>query len=173
MKSFNFNFNFFSKFNCKFIFKCAFVVFMFFPAIKVFAATDAAENLNGSWLGWVDWTYEGSGTRCDSMIVFTQDVSSLERKKGYMDCQVVYMELEPKSWILQDGQIFTLNENQEKMAVGEYTNKHYIWKEAYSSNVMIYNEISIEARHMDYIEKWIQLDNGQEIYDIKGRLFLK
>ena len=134
-----------------------------------------AKDLNGRWLGWVDWTYDGSGTRCDSQMHFQQNETQLSRVQAQFDCQVVYMEAEPKTWLLKNGKMYQQDAqgNAVGEALGEYADKYFHWVENYDENVIIENEIRIEARHIDYKEKWTKISDQSTIYLLNGRLFLK
>lgn len=121
----------------------------------------------GSWIGWLDWSFDNTPTRCDSTMVYTQTKTSFERVSGILDCSMVRMDMGSHAWVLDQGKILEAGE-----VVGSFDDNHYQWSENYSETVMIKTEINLEARHMDYREKWFRKSDGMEIYYINGRLFL-
>ncbi len=125
----------------------------------------AQANIAGDWIGWGDWTFQGSGDHCDMHLVFKESETSFQRTKGVFSCSMVVQTLPEQKWtkkgsaLLADGiQVGTISENH-----AEYT-------EQYSENVSIFTTIHTEARHIDYHEVWSEKD-GKVIYDITGRLF--
>ncbi len=143
--------------------KQAFLFFVF-----LFSSNFLFADVGGSWIGWLYWSYDNSPTRCDATMVTTQTPTSFQRLSGNLQCDMVRMDMDPKSWTLDNGNIL-----EENKVVGSYTGDHFQWSENYSPTVMIKAEIKVEARHMDYREKWYRKSDNAEIYYIKGRLFLR
>ncbi len=134
--------------------------------ILCFCSSMAFANVSGSWLGWVDWSFDGSPAHCDAQMKFNQTSQTLSRQSGFFDCNVVTMQMDAKDWTLKDGQMF-----EGDVAVGTYGPQEYRWTEDYSSTVKIETEIKLSALHMDYVEVWKNKTDGSEIYIIQGRLF--
>lgn len=126
-----------------------------------------SNSLTGKWTGWGEWTYQGSGTRCDVMtLVFEDGGKYLDRKGGYFDCGVVALEAYPARFTKRGSEL--LDENGA--VAGSYANGAVVLKEAYSENVDILTTIRVDGLHFDYREVWTQ-KNGRELYVITGRLF--
>ena len=128
----------------------------------------AFARVGGSWIGWLDWSFDNTPTRCDSTMVYRQTENSFERVSGILDCPMVYMDMGPRAWTLDQGKIVDGNN-----VVGSYEGDHFQWSENYSETVMIKTELKVEARHLDYREKWFRKSDNMEIYYIEGRLFLR
>jgi hypothetical protein len=127
----------------------------------------AFANVTGSWRGWVDWIFDGSPAHCDARMKFNQTAQMFERQSGFLDCNVVTMDMGAKAWTLKDGQMF-----EEDMAVGTYGPQEYRWTEEDGGTVKIETEIKVSGQHMDYVEVWKKKTDESEIYRIQGRLFL-
>ena len=127
----------------------------------------AAAGLSGKWLGWGDWTYQGSGTHCTSMsLEFEDGADYLFRKSGYFDCSVVGLNIEPARFVKKGTQLL----DQDGAVAGSYENNVITLNEAYSENVSITTTIKVDGLHFDYSDIWHQKD-GSELYNITGRLF--
>lgn len=123
-------------------------------------------DVSGKWTGWGDWTYEGSGTHCDTMTMgFVETATKLTRTGGYFDCQVVGLDVSPGEWVKQGNNLI-----DDGKVVGTITDKTVHLVEQYSDTVKIISDISIEAGHFDYSETWYDKDDVV-IYEITGRLF--
>lgn len=130
-------------------------------------AANPANNLTGRWTGWGEWTYQGSGTRCDVMwLAFDDKSDSLERKGGYFDCGFVGLASEPGRWTKRGSALFDAAGNE----AGSYAAGAVVLKEAYSENVDIVTTIKVDGLHFDYSEIWTE-KSGRELYVITGRLF--
>ncbi len=123
--------------------------------------------LTGKWTGWGEWTYQGSGARCDMMtLTFDDGADYLYRKGGYFDCGFVALDSEPARWTKKGGLLLDAAGNE----AGSYENGAVVLKEAYSENVDILTTIRVDGLHFDYREVWTE-KSGRELYVITGRLF--
>ncbi len=130
-------------------------------------SANPANNLTGKWTGWGEWTYQGSGTRCDAMwLTFDDKQGYLERKGGYFDCGFVGLASEPARWT-KSGSVLLDAAGKE---AGSYAAGAVTLREAYGENVDIVTTIKVDGLHFDYSEIWTE-KNGRELYVIKGRLF--
>ena len=144
--------------------KIIFVFLAFFYTGSAFATF----SLNGAWLGWADWNYEGSGTHCVSaQFSYSEDETKLTRNMGHLDCD--YVSMDYPALVLEKKSNGLFNGDQK---VGEFGSDQYSWTEIYSENVKINVTVKREANHLDYGEQWID-SKSQKIYDIHSRLFLK
>ena len=134
--------------------------------LPVVGGSRAAAGIAGKWLGWGEWTYQGSGTHCDMSMEFEEGADYLFRKGGYFDCSVVGLEVEPARFVKKGTQLLT----EDGQAAGSYENNVIILNEAYSDTVGITTTIKVDGLHFDYSEIWHQKD-GSELYNIQGRLF--
>ena len=125
-----------------------------------------AGGIAGKWIGWGDWTYQGSGTHCDMNMDFEEGTDYLFRKSGYFDCSVVGLEVEPARFVKKGTQLL----DQDGRVVGSYENNVIVLNEAYNADVGITTTIKINGLHFDYSEIWTKKD-GSELYNIQGRLF--
>jgi hypothetical protein len=130
-------------------------------------AANPESSLTGKWTGWGEWTYQGSGTRCDVMwLAFEDGKDYLERKDGYFDCGFVGLASEPARWTKKGSQLL----DQNGAEAGSYEKGNVVLKEAYSENVDILTTIKVDGLHFDYSEIWTE-KNGRELYVITGRMF--
>jgi len=123
-------------------------------------------GLTGKWLGWGDWTYQGSGTHCDMSMEFEEGADYLLRKGGYFDCSVVGLNIDPARFARKGTQLL----DQKGAVVGSYEDNVITLNEAYDANVDIKTVIRVNGLHFDYSEIWTE-KNGKELYNIQGRLF--
>lgn len=129
-------------------------------------ATSVFADVTGNWTGWSDWTFQGQGPRCTSTLQMKESATELKRLGGVIDCGVVAMDMQDALLTKQDGKLFIDGEE-----VGSIQDDTYTWHERYNEDTMIYTTIIMKGHSMDYLEKWIQMSDNREIYDIKGRLF--
>ncbi|MCM2266604.1 MAG: hypothetical protein NDI60_02390 [Elusimicrobiales bacterium] len=130
-------------------------------------AANPENSLAGKWTGWGEWTYQGSGTRCDVMwLIFEDKKDHLERKDGYFDCGFVGLASEPARWTKQGPLLL----DQNGAEAGSYEKGTVVLKEAYSENVDILTTIKVSGLHFDYSEIWTE-KSGRELYVITGRMF--
>jgi hypothetical protein len=127
-------------------------------------------DINGSWIGWGEWKYEGSGTDCSTIkFDFNETDHSLTRTSGSIDCDVVSMQL-PELRLEKSGQDLTL----DGVNVGHFDVNNYSWAEVYNENVKIRVELNREVNHIDYHEIWLDssISNPDHIlYEINARVF--
>ncbi len=128
----------------------------------------AFADVTGTWNGWVNWSFDGSPAHCGARMQFSETEKTLERQSGFLDCNVVTMQMDPRAWVLKDGQIF-----EGDVAVGTYGPQEYHWIENYSDTVQIETDIKVSGGHMDYVEVWKKKIDASEIYVIQGRLILR
>jgi hypothetical protein len=137
-------------------------------AVLFFCLQGAAEaSVNGAWIGWGDWTFDGSGDHCDMTLNFKETATTLTRVSGHFACTAVGLALPAETWTIQNE---TLISNGE--AIGKITEGLIEMREKYNDNVSIQTVMKIDGHHMDYEEIWTE-KNNRVLYDIKGRLFLK
>lgn len=130
----------------------------------------ALAALNGTWTGWAYWRYQGQGPKCFAQMKFSENQKVFTLLGGLIDCDVVYMTTDKRE--------FTKENNGDLVLDGQVTGQWavngavstYKWKEQYNENTMVYIDMRVEGRHMDYKEQWIQADDSL-LYDIEGRLF--
>ena len=140
---------------------------MCFLSFLLFSALGTAD-LSGTWNGWADWSFEGSGTHCSTAkFTFTENETTVSRKSGILDCDYVRQEYPETTFTKKNGELWF--ENQK---VGNYTNDKYSWDEIYSSHVNIHVSIERKGNAITYIEKWLN-EKSATIYDIEARLFTK
>ena len=125
-----------------------------------------AHGLAGKWIGWGDWTYQGSGAHCNMNMEFEEGADYLFRKGGYFDCSVAGLEVEPARFVKKGTQLL----DQDGQVVGSYEKNVIIINEAYSADIGIQSVITVNGLHFDYSEIWSKKD-GSELYNIQGRLF--
>lgn len=124
-------------------------------------------GLSGRWLGWGEWTYQGSGTRCDMMtLTFEDSAKALDRKGGYFDCGFVALESLPARFAKRGTELL----DETGAVAGSYAGNVITLSEAYSETVDIFTTIKVDGLHFDYLETWKD-KGGKEIYVITGRLF--
>ncbi len=124
------------------------------------------DGLTGKWLGWGEWTYQGSGARCDMKLEFEDTPEYLFRKGGYFDCGFVALASEPARFAKKGTQLL----DEAGNPAGSYEGGVITLREAYSAEVSITTTIKADGRHFDYSEIWTEKD-GSELYVITGRLF--
>jgi hypothetical protein len=133
-------------------------------SIHVFA------DINGSWLGWGEWKFDGSGTRCSTVkLEFTETDKALTRNKGTLDCDFVFMEM-PELRLEKVGNDFFVDGRN----MGHFEGNTYSWAEIYSENIKIRVELVREAGHIDYHETWLDASNNSPdhlLYEINARVF--
>jgi hypothetical protein len=135
--------------------------------IPFLIASTAHANLQGNWLGWGEWKYEGSGTPCHTVnFSFTESATALQRNTGKFDCEMIFMDIPGLSLEKSGSQLLL-----EKTVVGDFSDSHYHWVEPYNQNVGVEVTIDRSANHLDYHERWIE-NNGHLLYEINARLFL-
>jgi hypothetical protein len=140
----------------------------FVVAAALLVSGFAHADVDGSWIGWTYWSFDNSPVKCDTKIAFHQTTTSFERLSGNLECGLVAMGLPAKKWTLDQGKIF-----EDDQVVGSYDTNQMTWTENYSETVQIQTELKVDARHMDYYEKWVRKSDNDLIYEIKGRLFLQ
>ncbi|MEI7527363.1 MAG: hypothetical protein WCK76_00355 [Elusimicrobiota bacterium] len=139
----------------------------YLPMVGGSRSERANPGLGGKWIGWGDWTYQGSGTHCDTMsLEFEDGTDYLFRKSGYFDCGVVALNVDPARYVKKGTQL--LGENGA--VAGSYENNVITLYEAYSETIDITTVIRVNGLHFDYSEIWNKKD-GSELYNIQGRLF--
>jgi hypothetical protein len=126
----------------------------------------AQVTADGSWNGWLYWSYDSTPIRCTTMMQYKQTSTVFERLSGKLDCEYVAMDMGTRQWTLSRGAMLEGNK-----VVGSYEGNNFKWTEIYSETVTISSELKVEARHMDYREKWVRNSDGLVIYSIEGRLF--
>jgi len=134
--------------------------------LPVVGGNRAAGGIAGKWLGWGEWTYQGSGASCYMNMEFEEDADYLFRKGGYLDCGAVNLAIEPARFVRKGTQLL----DQDGQAAGSYENNVITLYEAYSAEVDITTVIKVDGLHFDYSEIW-RGKNGAELYNIWGRLF--
>ena len=142
------------------------VKYFFFALISV-TVQMAQANVQGSWAGWGDWLFDGSGDHCNMQLIYKESEQKLQRTAGRFDCSAVSLTLPEATWIKQGDQLLS----EDGKVVGKWTADSIELLEQYSPTVSILTIIHTEALHMDYHEVWHLKDNSV-LYDIKGRLFL-
>jgi len=138
-----------------------------FLALAGGRGANPGNSLTGRWIGWGEWTYQGSGTRCDVMtLTFEDGKDYLDRKGGYFDCGVVALASEPARFEKRGSQLF----DTSGRPAGSYEGNVITLNEAYNENVGIVTTITVNGLHFDYSEIWTE-KNGRQLYVITGRLF--
>ncbi len=138
----------------------------YMPVVGGSRRASAPAGLTGKWLGWGEWTYQGSGTRCDMSLEFEDGAAYLFRKGGYFDCSVVGLATEPARFVKKGTQLL----DQDGKVAGSYEGGVITLNEAYNENVDIKTTIKVDGLHFDYSEIWTE-KSGAELYNIQGRLF--
>jgi len=137
-----------------------------FLSLLVFGSFSARADIGGDWIGWADWYFDGSGTRCPiAKMKYIEDEKQLTRVSGSVDCEFVFMDY-PEMALQKKGNELWLKDQK----VGTFSENSYAWTEPYSDTVHIDVTVKREAGHMDYVEHWINAE-GTMIYDIRSRLF--
>lgn len=136
--------------------------------VSLFSTLSQAQQItaDGTWNGWLYWSYDNTPIRCTTTMQYKQTSTVFERVIGKLDCGFVAMDMGSREWVLSKGVIL-----DGSQVVGSYKGNHFKWSEVYSESVTIFSELKVEARHMDYREKWIRNSDGLVIYSIEGRLF--
>ncbi|MDA8243320.1 MAG: hypothetical protein M0025_04280 [Elusimicrobia bacterium] len=124
------------------------------------------DGLTGRWLGWGEWTYQGSGARCDMKLEFEDTPDYLLRKGGYFDCGFAALASEPARFAKKGSQLL----DEAGNPAGSYEGGVVTLREAYGADVSITTTIKADGLHFDYSEIWTVKD-GSELYVITGRLF--
>ena len=139
----------------------------FYPVVGGRSSANPDNRLTGKWTGWGEWTYQGSGTRCESMTLTFEDGNEyLDRKGGYFDCGFVALASEPGRWLKRGTDLI----DESGAVAGSYENGNVTLKEAYGENVDIVTTIKVSGLHFDYSEIWTE-KSGRPLYVITGRLF--
>jgi hypothetical protein len=128
-------------------------------------SSNAFAAVQGSWVGWATWQYEGQGTRCTANLNFAETSKTFVVKAGLLDCDIITMDI-PERRFTKVGDQLTL----EKKIVGKWNPTHFEWTERYNERTIIQASITTDGNSMDYVEHWIQDDNTL-LYDVSGRLF--
>lgn len=134
--------------------------------VLALVSVSAFANLQGKWTGWGEWKYQGSGVGCYTFLNFSENDKVLKRLPTAFDCQVAVLHILEETWEKQ-GESLVINGE----VVSTVQNDHYMMTEQYDENVTIKTDIKVEGNHLDYKEMWY--DQGQELYEITGRLFRK
>ena len=140
---------------------------IFFGFLILISTTLSFAGVGGNWQGWGEWSYDGSGSPCDMKISFNETSKSFSRTSGYFDCSIIGLDLEPVTYTKNGENLF----DGDKL-IGRITENSLELKEAYSETVTIDTKLIVEGHHADYLEIWTGQD-GNQIYKITGRLFLK
>lgn len=144
--------------------KCIFISLLFFNSLW------AASQISNLWTGYAYWSYDNSPMRCPLMKVkFSEDEGHFNREMGFLDCDMLGMELPP----------FSLNKNSkgelfspQGVNVGLITSDSLEMEEAYDENVKIKVSMKSKGNSADYLETWYKNSSPKEIiYVIKARLF--
>ncbi|MGZ5278571.1 MAG: hypothetical protein ACXWC9_01430 [Pseudobdellovibrionaceae bacterium] len=137
-----------------------------FLSFAIFGSLNAQADLSGTWIGWADWYFDGSGTRCPiAKLKFTEDSKQLTRVSGSVDCEFVFMDYQELAMLKKGGELWV-----DDQKVGTFSDNNYAWTEIYSPTVRIEVTAKREAGHLDYVEHWIN-NEGILIYDIRSRVF--
>jgi hypothetical protein len=130
-------------------------------------ASSAQASIQGKWIGWGEWKFDGNGMACRTVqLAFNDDAKQLARVIGSLDCDQVFMEISPLTLEKSGGRLLL-----DQKVVGDFTENHYHWIEPYSPTVNVEVLMDRAANHLDYQERWINV-SGQKIYEINARLFL-
>jgi hypothetical protein len=130
-----------------------------------FFLNSAQAYLNGNWIGWAYWRFQGDGPKCAAEIAFSENAKNFSSGAGYIDCTYVVMDIDKKVFTKDDNGNLLMN-NQ---IVGTWSANKYEWMEQYNDKTFIHVRINREGGHMDYLETWY--DEATVLYEIEGRLF--
>jgi hypothetical protein len=135
-------------------------------AILIFSSASFAA-VQGAWIGWTYWKYDGSDTRCSTNLAFTETADNFIFHKGFLDCDIITMEIPERTFAKIGDQLFL-----DQKIVGKWNPNYFEWTERYNDRTVIHISITVDGSHMDYVEHWIQ-DENTPLYDLTGRLFKK
>lgn len=129
----------------------------------------AFADVSGRWIGWGEWTFQGQGTDCKTMLLsYAETSTEFKRLGGTFDCGVVVLHSDPLSWERRGNDLF-LN----GVRAGALFPNGFETAEPYDDEgTMVHTKFVREGNHADYLERWIGKD-GEEIYLITGRLFFR
>lgn len=119
-------------------------------------------GLQGKWIGWGEWTFDGSGTNCQMQMAFSESATELKRTGGYFDCNVVGLASDPKTWVIQGSDLL-----EDGAVVGHIKNNFVQVSEAYSDTVHIVTTMKLNGSKMDYEEIWY-IHGTEVLYRIIG-----
>jgi hypothetical protein len=141
--------------------KALFLVLGFFLTFPAFA------DVSGKWIGWGEWTYEGQGTDCKTMLIRYQETETeFKRLGGTFDCGIVVLHSDPLSWERRGNDLYLSG-----VKAGVLYPNGFETSEPYNDEgTMVHTKFVREGNHADYEERWVSKD-GSEIYLITGRLF--
>lgn len=129
-------------------------------------SSQAQANLSGNWIGWGDWSYEGSATHCPEVrLLISETPTEIKRLSGHFECDYVSQDQGELRLTKKETDLWMDNER-----VGTQNGSHYEWIENYSPTIKIEVQIDRVAGHLDYQERWIGKDE-KVIYLIESRLF--
>ncbi len=131
-------------------------------------ASLAQANLSGNWVGWGEWTFDGSGVVCNPMeMTWLETKNTVEISNGYFDCEIVAMHLGKTKWTIKDQQLFDETEKN----VGTYDGKIFsVYMPSPNENTTIHIRVDrTRPTSYDYQEVWF--NKYEKVYVIKGRFF--
>lgn len=126
---------------------------------------NAHAAIEGNWIGWADWKYQGDGPKCSAHMSFSETADTFTFKTGFLDCDIITVDIPERVFTKINDELFL-----ENSKVGKWNSVHYEWTERYNERTVINVSIDVEGSHLDYKEQWIQ-DENTLLYDITGRLF--
>lgn len=138
-----------------------------FVALGFFLSLPALADVSGKWIGWGEWTYQGQGTDCPTMVIRYQETESeFKRLGGTFDCGIVVLHSDPLSWERRGSELYLGG-----VKAGVVHPNGFETSEPYNDEgTMVHTKFLREGNHADYEERWVS-KNGNEIYLIRGRLF--
>lgn len=137
--------------------------------VGMFAASVANADVSGRWVGWGEWTVQGQGTDCPTMLIrFEETPAAFKRLGGTFDCGIVVLHSDPLAWERRGNDLFL-----DGQLAGAVTENGFTASEPVNDEgTMAHTKMVREGNHADYEERWVSND-GREMYLIKGRLFFR
>lgn len=135
--------------------------------LGLFVSLPAFADVSGRWIGWGEWTYQGQGTDCKTMVIRYQETAGeFKRLGGTFDCGIVVLHSDPLTWERRGNELFL-----DGAKAGALYPNGFETSEPYNDEgTMVHTKFVREGNHADYEERWVSKDGG-EIYLIRGRLF--
>lgn len=127
----------------------------------------AQASIDGNWIGWAYWKYQGEGPKCHAQIQFRESETTFALTKGDLDCDIVVMEIPERVFTKENGELL-----MDGKSAGKYLKNLYTWEERYNERTMINVTIKVDGTNLTYTEIWVQ-DENTLLYEINGRLFKK
>lgn len=141
----------------------------FFIALGFLLSLPAFADVSGKWVGSGEWTYQGQGTDCPTMVIrFQETEGEFKRLGGTFDCGIVVLHSDPLRWERRGNDLYLGGARAGAL----YPNGFETSEPVNDEGTMAHTKFVREGNRADYEERWVSA-NGNEIYLIRGQLFFR